>query len=242
MKHTIKPCICTDITEFAVIENEENCKRKPIRLEKIEIEEIETSNKSHPKKQEQQEPIKWSPLKKEDIQSFSSDLKKQVLIEHIRSIVITILFALIIVLTGSRFCFILTVPSSSMEPTMNPKEQFFATKIMSKNLDYGIYGFYSEELDMRLVKRLVGKPGDKIELKEGKLIRNGEELEEDYVLYDSYFSGTYEVPENKYLFLGDNRANSIDARFWKNPYIDRSDIIGKVLFRIHPYFRTGSVA
>ena len=118
---------------------------------------------------------------------------------------------------------------------MNPKEQFFATKIMSKNLDYGIYGFYSEELDMRLVKRLVGKPGDKIELKEGKLIRNGEEL-------DSYFSGTYEVPENKYLFLGDNRANSIDARFWKNPYIDRSDIIGKVLFRIHPYFRTGSVA
>ena len=40
MKHTIKPCICTDITEFAVIENEENCKRKPIRLEKIEIEEI----------------------------------------------------------------------------------------------------------------------------------------------------------------------------------------------------------
>jgi len=66
-------------------------------------------------------------------------------------------------------------------------------------------------------------------------------LKEDYVLYDSYFSGTYEVPENKYLFLGDNRANSIDARFWKTPYIDRSDIIGKVLFRIHPYFRFGSV-
>lgn len=242
MKHTIKPCICTDITEFAVIEKEENCKRKPIRLERIEIEEIETSNKSSPKKQEPTENVKWSPLKKEDIQSFSSTIKKQVLIEHIRSIDRMIQLALASILVANIFCFILTVPSSSMEPTMNPEEQFFATKILGKNLDYGIYGFYSEELDMRLVKRLVGKPGDKIELKEGKLIRNGEEVQEDYVLYDSYFSGTYEVPANKYLFLGDNRANSIDARFWKNPYIDRSDIIGKVLFRIHPYFRIGSVA
>ncbi len=231
----------TEITEFAVVEDK-NKKRIPKRLEKIEIEEIESPKKFFHKKTEQKENPKWSTLKKEEIQSFSSHLKRQALKEHIHSILLTIATAVIIVLILNQFCFLLTVPSSSMEPTMNPKEQFFATKILGKNLDYGIYGFYSEELDMRLVKRLIGKPGDKIELKEGKLIRNGEEIEEDYVLYDSYFSGTYEVPDNKYLFLGDNRANSIDARFWKNPYIDREDIIGKVLFRVHPYFRSGQVS
>lgn len=230
----------TEITEFAIIEDS-NKKRIPKRLEKVEIEEIESPKKFFHKKIEQQENPKWSTLKKEDLQSFSSHLKRQALKEHIRSILLTIVTAVTTVIILSQFCFLLTVPSSSMEPTMNPKEQFFATKILGKNLDYGIYGFYSEELDMRLVKRLIGKPGDKIELKEGKLIRNGKEIEEDYVLYDSYFSGTYEVPENKYLFLGDNRANSIDARFWKNPYIDREDIIGKVLFRVHPYFRSGHI-
>lgn len=236
----LKPNICTEITEFSVIEGERK-KIKPIRLEKIEIEEIESSNKFSSNKKEEQEPVTWASLKKEEIRVFSSNLKKQVIKEHIRSIVITILFAIGLLIFLNQFFFLFTVPSSSMEPTMVPEEQFLATKINRKNLDYGIYTFYSEELDMRLVKRMIGKPGDTIELKDGKLIRNGEQIKEDYVLYDSYFSGTYEVPENKYLFLGDNRANSIDARFWKTPYIDRSDIIGKVLFRIHPYFRFGSV-
>lgn len=175
------------------------------------------------------------PLTTQDLDSFPNTIK------NIRSIIMTIAAALIAVCILNQFCFILSVPSSSMEPTMNPNEKFFATKIIGEDLDYGIYGFYFEELEMRLVKRLIGKPGYVIEFKDDKLIRNGKEIEEDYILYEAYFTGTYEVPDEKYFFLGDNRANSIDARFWKNPYIDRDDIIGKVIFRVHPYFRIGFI-
>ena len=180
-------------------------------------------------------------MNKEDLNSFTSSINKQILVSNFRSIALTLLIAFIAVFIVNQFFFILSVPSSSMEPTMNPNEKFLTTKIMGEELDYGIYGFYSDELDMRLVKRLVGKPGDVIEFDKGKLIRNGEEVVEDYVLYDSYFSGTYTVPENKYLFIGDNRSNSIDARFWKDPYIEKDKIIGKVLLRIHPYFRFGLI-
>lgn len=108
---------------------------------------------------------------------------------------------------------------------MNPNEKFITTKLLSSDLEYGVYGFYSKELDMRLVKSLIGKPGDNIELKDGVLIWNRKLIEKNYILYNSYF------------FLGDTRNNSIDTRFWTNPYIDRNDIIGKVLLRIHPYFK-----
>ena len=71
----LKPNICTEITEFSVIEGERK-KIKPIRLEKIEIEEIESSNKFSSNKKEEQEPVTWASLKKEEIRVFSSNLKK----------------------------------------------------------------------------------------------------------------------------------------------------------------------
>ena len=82
--------------------------------------------------------------------------------------------------------------------------------------------------------RLIGLPGDKIEIKDGIVFVNGDQLEEDYVknIYD--YDGKFEVPEGKYFFLGDNRPHSNDSRFWKNPYIENRDIKGKVQFRFYP--------
>ncbi|BCZ46624.1 hypothetical protein psyc5s11_26910 [Clostridium gelidum] len=94
--------------------------------------------------------------------------------------------------------------------------------------------FYSQELDKLLVKRLIGIPGDKIEIKDGIVFVNGDRLEEDYVKNIDDYNGIFEVPEGKYFFLGDNRPNSNDSRFWKNPYILSNDIEGKVQFRFYP--------
>ena len=66
-------------------------------------------------------------------------------------------------------------------------------------------------------------------------------MKEDFVLYNDYYNTTFEVPEGKYLMLGDNRVDSFDARYWVQTYIPRKDIVGKVLFRIRPFFRIGFV-
>ena len=85
-----------------------------------------------------------------------------------------------------------------------------------------------------LIKRLIGLPGDKIDIKNGVVYRNGEKLNEDYVKNNEIYDGTFQVPDNKYFFLGDNRANSDDSRYWKNPYVDESYIEGKAKLRYYP--------
>lgn len=95
--------------------------------------------------------------------------------------------------------------------------------------------FKQEEFEKDiLIKRLIGLPGDKIEIKDGVVFRNGEQLQEDYVKNKDHFNGVYEVPEGKYFFLGDNRPNSSDSRDWKNPYVDKSQIEGKARLKYYP--------
>ena len=101
--------------------------------------------------------------------------------------------------------------------------------------------FYSQEFSETFVKRLIGLPGDKIEIKNGIVFVNGEQLEEDYVKNKDKYNGTFKVPEGKYFFLGDNRPNSKDSRLWKNPYVDSSDIKGKLQFRFYPFKDFGIV-
>lgn len=121
---------------------------------------------------------------------------------------------------------------------------------------------------MYYLKRTIGLPGDKVEIKmEGSVGQdevdismggpggtegsaaaanlklataavyiNGEKLEEPYLKEPMLYTGDmeFEVPEGCYFFLGDNRNNSLDARYWHNPYISKDKIIAKVLFRYFP--------
>lgn len=141
------------------------------------------------------------------------------------------------------FSFIIHVSSESMQPTLNINEDFFVLPIKAKsnNISYGVYGFYSKEKNINMVKRLIGLPNDHIEFKEGILYRNGSLVKEPYVLYEDIFSCTFDVPADKYLFLGDNRSNSLDARYWDEPYIDATDIKCKIIARISPYYKIGLI-
>ena len=158
--------------------------------------------------------------------------------------------AVVIALLVRHFLFFqIEVPTSSMYPTIEEHEKFMTRRLYSlDNLERGdIIVFESKELNDTLVKRLIGLPKDHIVIKDGVVSVNGEVLDEDYVKYPSNDSinkvsdGTCDVPEGKYFFLGDNRANSADARYWKNHYIDGSDIKSKVLFRTFPLDKFGKV-
>ena len=130
-----------------------------------------------------------------------------------------------------------------MVPTINIENRLLISRIHNlTNLKRGdIIVFYSEELNERLVKRLIGLPGDKIQIKNGVISVNGEQLDEDYVKNKDTYNGNFEVPEGKYFFLGDNRPISKDARRWINPYIDGSAIEGKAQFIFYPFQNFGVV-
>lgn len=162
----------------------------------------------------------------------------------ITDVVFTITVAIILAILINKFLiFNVEVPTSSMAPTINPGEKFLVTKVYNfKNLQRGdIIVFKSEEKDELMIKRLIGLPGDSVEVRGKELYVNGEFVEEEYVKnHDGYF-GEFEVPEDKYFFLGDNRKNSADSRYWMEPYIPKEDIKGKAQLRIYPIKELGSV-
>lgn len=160
--------------------------------------------------------------------------------------VVPVLVALLIVILLNKFVFILvTVPTGSMENTIMPGDRLYVNKIF--NIDDAKRGdiivFKSIELgDKRLVKRLIGMPGDMVDINaDGTVYVNGDRLQEDYTIKSTGIPKTYSVPEDSYLFLGDNRPISYDARYWDNPYINREQIIGKAVFRFWPLNRIGTI-
>lgn len=136
----------------------------------------------------------------------------------------------------------MVVPSVSMLPTIQVHDRIVVEKVMPlTSLHHGdIVVFYPPvPIDgvKRLVKRLVGLPGDTIEVKNGLLYRNNQQVIEPYVEAPMrYDYGPVVVPEGKYFFLGDNRNNSNDSHAWAVPYVDRDLIIGKVIFNIPTHY------
>ena len=158
--------------------------------------------------------------------------------------ILPIAAAIVIAALINRFLlFKVYIPSESMQPTINKDDQLFVTRIYNrKNIGRGdILVFESKELDDLLIKRVIGLPGDSIDIVEGTVIVNGEALEESYVVYSQITNGHYEVPDGKYFFLGDNRANSRDSRYWDDPYIDGEDIQGKAQVRVYPFNNIGFI-
>lgn len=127
------------------------------------------------------------------------------------------------------------VRGASMEPTLYDRERLIANKIS--------YRFESPQrgeiiifkppfpTDRNYIKRIIGIPGDKIQIINSLVYVNDEKLEEPYIEYRSYENlSLITVPENSYFVLGDNRPNSSDSRYWG--FVPRKNIIGKtwVLF------------
>lgn len=157
--------------------------------------------------------------------------------------IVPVLLAIVLAILINKFVFFnVGVPTSSMYPTITPGDKIFVLRTYRQSsIKRGdILVFYSKELDKNLIKRVIGLPGETVEVdNEGKVYINGEYLEEDYVSSFSSKSGKFEVPEDCYLFMGDNRGGSADARGWKNPYINFKDIKGEGKFIIFPFNRFG---
>lgn len=152
--------------------------------------------------------------------------------KFVGTIPITILILLIALSTTHTK---ITVTSGSMIPTIYTNETLLVRK--TKDIKRGdVVMFYSEENRDYYLKRLIGMPGDIVDIREGTVYINSVFYKEDYLGSNNDFSGTFFVPEDCYFFLGDNRADSFDARYWEQPYIADSFVTGKVILRLAPLY------
>lgn len=150
-------------------------------------------------------------------------------------------------------CFIFInakIPSESMENTIMTGDRVFGSRL-SYGFNFGgiskkwkdperfdiIIFHYPDNEERLFIKRLIGLPGETVEIKDGKVYINGS----DTPLDDSFVAetptgdfGPYEVPENCYFMLGDNRQHSRDSRYWENTYVRFDQIVGKALIRYFP--------
>jgi len=143
------------------------------------------------------------------------------------------------------------VPSESMSPTILVGDHFFLDKVgfpanypkafqrylPARTIERGdIVALWSPESPkIRLVKRVIGLPGETLELRHRDLYINGHKLDEPYVVHTDAHEinrrdnfGPVIIPPDHFFLMGDNRDNSNDSRFWG--FASRDSVIGKPLF------------
>lgn len=94
---------------------------------------------------------------------------------------------------------------------------------------------YPDDESVDYLKRIIGLPGETVEIISGKVYINGELLDEPYLSEEPTGDfGPYQVPEDSYFMLGDNRAVSKDSRYWHNTYVKKDKIIAKAFVMYWP--------
>lgn len=171
--------------------------------------------------------------------------------KELKSTLCTICITIVVVVLLKTYIIInATVPTGSMENTILPGDNILGLRVayLLEEPERGdvVFFYFPDDETQKYVKRIIGLPGEKVYINEGKIYINDSEtpLEEPYLKEEWIVStGPYEfyVPEDCYLMLGDNRNASADARLWKNSYVAKEKIIGKAIFTYYPFDRWGFV-
>ena len=164
------------------------------------------------------------------------------IMEWVKDILLAVVIAAVIL----AFFKPIIVQQQSMEPNFHAGDY-----LLTSRQAYRFFGdpergdvivFRSELLDDEgnekcLIKRVIGLPGDVVEIKSGYVYVNGEEIDEPYVK-EQGISGEMDavtVPENELFVMGDNRGVSEDSRSARVGTISEDTIVGKVFVRLYPF-------
>ena len=158
---------------------------------------------------------------------------KKSVIKEVRDYVFLIILAFVLAFLMNKFVYAnAEVPTGSMIPVVQPNDRLIVNRLAylfeePKRGDIVMFAFPDDEKDNYL-KRIIGLPGEKVEIKNGLVYINDSEkpLDEPYINDPPNGNyGPYNVPEGCYFMLGDNRDESKDARFWNNTYVKKEKIV-----------------
>ncbi len=131
------------------------------------------------------------------------------------------------------------VPSGSMETTIMTGSRIIVNRLayIAGEPQRGdiIAFYYPDDGKTIYLKRIIGLPGEKIEGIDGTIYIDGTPLMESYIREETEGDfGPYVVPEDGFFVMGDNRNNSMDSRFWKNKFVEKSEIVGRAEMEYFP--------
>lgn len=166
------------------------------------------------------------------------DILKRIILEMIPYAIVILLVILIrtFIVTPVR------VNGSSMLPTLVDGEFLLLEKFNNKYNRFDI--IVLNHNNEKLVKRVIGLPGEFVEYKNNKLYINNQEIEEEITSLETYdFSieelGYTKIPKDCYFVMGDNRQNSTDSRYIG--LINKKNIVGEVNIRVFPFTKFGYI-
>lgn len=156
--------------------------------------------------------------------------------------VAAIVAAVLIALAIDNFVIVnAQIPSGSMENTIMTGDRVIGNRFAysfsdPQRFDIIIFRYPDDESQL-FIKRIIGLPGETVEIRDGKIYLNGsdeplEDVQTKETMVRSF--GPYTVPENSYFVMGDNRNDSKDSRYWTNTFVTKDEILGKAIFRYWP--------
>ena len=195
--------------------------------------------------EENKEEIVVSDAETKESTSDQKKLTKQKVISEIANWAIIIGVALILATLINKFIIIKAeVISGSMEDTMQIDDVYLGNRLsyVFGDPERGEIVFFKfpDKEEETFVKRIIGLPGEKIEIKDGKVYIN----DSAEPLYEPYLKetprkedfGPVVIPEDSYFMMGDNRNHSNDSRAWNTFYVTRDELLAKAWLRIWPPF------
>jgi len=156
------------------------------------------------------------------------------------TIIVAFILALII---RAFFLQVFWIPSGSMEPTLDIGDRIVVNKVIyhfrePKRQEIIVFRQVAPEgmTKTDLIKRVMGLPGETLQIKDGVVFINGEVIKETHTMNQDFADfGPVNIPLDSYLVLGDNRPASADSRYWG--FLPKQNVIGPAFLRIWPLTR-----
>lgn len=168
-------------------------------------------------------------------------MKKEQIIRGVKEIMPYVIILIVVVLLRTFIITPIIVNGESMIPTLKEKQILILNKYDKKynRGDVVVVNYFNGEKEERLIKRVIGLPGEKVEYNENKLYINDKKVEDRFAKDTENFELSYididmkKIPEGYYFVIGDNRNNSIDSRIIG--LVKKEDIKGTVTQSLIPF-------